>query len=251
MGACRRPVRVPLGGDATREKASRGRFSQDNLHVRSLRLDVFTRTVEGAASAISRDPVVKRLALKIIDNFGAGRRLVKLPVRLILELPAEEPSVLFAELLCLANHPSALVFLRGHDDLGAKHSHDLSALNAKGLSHCNDTLVAPLRAHHGHSDARVAARGLDHGVARLERAFLLGVLDDSQCKAVLHAAERIEELAFGIDSSARRRSLIANFDDRSVADGFRDIFKKLAISCATGLRGENRTSGILASKWGR
>ena len=48
---------------------------------------------------------------------GAHRLLVELPVRLVLELVAEEPAVLLAELLCLANHAGPLACLWRHNHL--------------------------------------------------------------------------------------------------------------------------------------
>ena len=54
------------------------------------------------------------------------------------------------------------------------------------------THLYTLRAQHGHSDAGVAAGGIDHGVSQLQLASLLSILDDGAGQAVLHAGQRVE-----------------------------------------------------------
>jgi len=55
---------------------------------------------------------------------------------------------------------------------------------------------------------------LNDGVARLERAALLGVLDDGEREAVLDRRERVEELALGVHVDRVRVELVRDLDDR-------------------------------------
>ena len=80
-------------------------LSQHDLELGPLLLELLARAVEGAARAVAGDPVRESLALglKVGDDLGAGGLHVELPVGLVLELVAEEPAVLLAELLRLAH----------------------------------------------------------------------------------------------------------------------------------------------------
>jgi len=120
----------------------------------------------------------------------------------------------------------------GDDHLCAHKSHELAALDGEGLSHGDDTLVAPLRAQHGHSDAGVAAGGLDHGVSRLQLASLLSILGDGAGQAVLHAGQRVEILQLGIDGATLWANGIRNLDARSVPHCFGDVLIDTSASLA-------------------
>mmetsp|Transcript_96025 Transcript_96025/g.273767 ORF Transcript_96025/g.273767 Transcript_96025/m.273767 type:complete len:486 (-) Transcript_96025:54-1511(-) len=228
----RRAVGVARGRGAAREEARARRLGEDDLDVRAALLDGLARSVEGTAGAVAGDPVVKVLALEVVEDLLAGGLLVELPVSLGLELVAEEPAVLLGELGGLGDHAGALVLLRGDDHLRAEHAHELAALDAERLRHGDDALVAALGCKHGNGDAGVARGGLDNGVARLEETLRLGVLDDGEGEAVLDGRERVEVFALGVDRATLRTHAVVNLDDRRVANGLRNVLEDTAAGAA-------------------
>ena len=74
----------------------------------------------------------------------------------------------------------------------------LAALDGEGFHHDRHEGVALGRAHHGQRDAGVAGGGLDHGLAGLQGAAALGILDDRDRQAILDRGERVEELALHV-----------------------------------------------------
>jgi len=200
--ADRRAVGVALRLDARDDETRVGGLGEHDLNVGARGLDRLSRAVEGAARPVARHPVVELLALEIVEDFGAGGHLVELPISLVLELVAQEPPVLLAQLLRLAHHACALPCLGRHNHLRAEHAHELAALDREGLGHANDAVVAALRAHHRDGDARVAGGGLDDRVPLLQLAALLGLLDDGESEAVLDRGEWVEVLALGVQIHA-------------------------------------------------
>ena len=72
-------------------------------------------------------------------------------------------------------------------------------------------------------DTGVAAGGLhDHGVS-LENAAFFRILDHGHADTVLHAAERIEELALQSNRGVEAGGDFVEFDQRRFADGFDDV----------------------------
>mmetsp|Transcript_20965 Transcript_20965/g.50286 ORF Transcript_20965/g.50286 Transcript_20965/m.50286 type:complete len:276 (-) Transcript_20965:452-1279(-) len=122
-------VLIAFGGDAGGEEPRVGRLGEHDLHVGPLRLDRLARAVESAAGAVAGHPVVELLALEGVEDLWASRGLVEFPVGLVLELMAEEPAMLGAQLLCLAHHARALPCLGSHDDFRPEHAHQPAALH--------------------------------------------------------------------------------------------------------------------------
>ena len=125
-----------------------------------------------------------------------------------------------------------LAALRSDDHLGTQHAHQTPPLNREGLRHDDDAVVAALSADHRHRDARVSRGGLDHRVARLERAALLGILDDGDGEAVLDARERVEVLALSVHLALRWVELGRDLDHRSCEAGRRVV--EAAGGCRSG-----------------
>mmetsp|Transcript_34142 Transcript_34142/g.89785 ORF Transcript_34142/g.89785 Transcript_34142/m.89785 type:complete len:202 (-) Transcript_34142:6-611(-) len=161
---------------------------------------------------------------------------MELPVGLGLKLVAEEPTVGLGELLGLAHHASAFAGLRRHDNLRAEHAHQLAALNAEGLSHTDDTVVATLRADHGNGNTRITGRRLDYRVPGFQEPLLLAILDYREREAVLDRRERIEVLALGVNLNALGAQLVRNLDDGRVADRLRNVIVKHTTAGATTTR---------------
>ena len=83
----------------------------------------------------------------------------------------------------LLDHAHAAFGGRREHDLGAEEAHQPAALDAEGLGHRDDERIALLRADHGEADAGVAAGRFDDGLAGLQLAGALGVLDDAERRA--------------------------------------------------------------------
>jgi hypothetical protein len=167
---------------------------------------------------------------------------VDLPVRIGLELVAQKPAVLFGELGGLFDHPGSLSGLGGYDDLGNDHPHQLAALDAKGLGHSDDALVAPLGAHHGDRDSGVSRGRLDDRVAGIELALLLGHLDDGEGQPIFDARQRVRELGLGVDGHSRvSRQFVAKLDHGGVSDHLANVLEWSSVSLSAGL-GRNFTA---------
>mmetsp|Transcript_11116 Transcript_11116/g.21568 ORF Transcript_11116/g.21568 Transcript_11116/m.21568 type:complete len:259 (-) Transcript_11116:95-871(-) len=229
-----RAVLLAFGFDPALKKSCVLRLGQHDLDFRAIGFESLAHTVERASRAVARHPVVKLLALKVVEDLLAGGGLVELPVGLVLELVAEEPAVLLAQLLRLAHHARALARLGCHNHLCAEHAHESPPLDGEGLGHGDDALVAALRADHGDGDAGIARGGLDHRVARLEHAALLRVLDDREGQPVLDRRERVEKLALGVDGHALGNQLLRQLNHRRVADGMCHILIKHSPSLGEG-----------------
>src|SRR4030095_12055636 len=85
-----------------------------------------------------------------------------------------------------------------------------------------DQGVALLGTDHREADARIAARRLDHGLAVLQRAGSLGVLDDGASHTVLDRADRVERLHPDEDVDTLRRQLVEP-DERRISYRLQNI----------------------------
>lgn len=129
---------------------------------------------------------------------------------------------------------------RGADDGGAEGLEDGDFLGGHLLGEGDDGLVALDRADERQADTtgekcvsfekseggqccanvRVAAGGLDEGVAGLDAAALLGLLDHAQGYSVLDAAASVEELDLGVHLGLDSQALgdLVQTNERSVAN---------------------------------
>ena len=117
----------------------------------------------------------------------------------------QEFGVSLANCSALAMAPFHAFGAGRQDQLGAEHRQQRAPLQRHRLRHGQDELVALGRRHERQRDAGVAAGGLDDDGVLLEDPALLGVLDHGHADAVLHAAQRIEELALEQDGGRQRR----------------------------------------------
>ena len=92
------------------------------------------------------------------------------------------------------------------DDLGPVHAQQLGALPGHVVGHHHLQRIALAAADHRQRDARVAGGRLEDGVAGLDRAPLLGVLDHRLGDAVLDRAGRVVTLELRPDANARLRA---------------------------------------------
>ena len=105
-------------------------------------------------------------------------------------------------------HAEALLRARRQHHLGAEEAHQLAPLDREAVGHRHDQRIALRGADHGEPDAGVAAGRLDHGLARLQRAVALGLLDDVERQPVLDRGGRIEELGLHVDRHALGREVV-------------------------------------------
>src|SRR5690606_31664681 len=173
--------------------------------------------LQRAAGPETGNPIVEPLAGEVGDYLLRRRRGMHVGVRLVLELPAQEPAVRLGELDGLLQHAGAFFGGRRQHDLRAEEAQQLAALDAEAFRHRDDERVALLRADHREPDAGVAARRLDDGLAGRKLAGLLRALDHGERHPVLDRAHRVEGLDLHVDVHARRGQL-AELNERRVAD---------------------------------
>ena len=140
----------------------------------------------------------------------------------VFELTREEPAALLGELDGLRHHAHPALRRRSQHHLGAQETHQLPPFDAEGLGHRHDQRIALLRAHHGETDAGVAAGRLDDGLPGLQLPGALGGLDDAERKPVLDRAQGVECLDLDEEVCIRGRQLV-DLDYRRVAYRFKNI----------------------------
>jgi hypothetical protein len=91
------------------------------------------------------------------------------------------------------------------------------------LDHRRDERIALGRADHRERDAGVARGRFDDGLAGLQQALLLRVVDDRERQPVLDGRQRIERLDLDVDRDVLRRNAV-QLDDGCVADRVEDAF---------------------------
>lgn len=89
-------------------------------------------------------------------------------------------------------------------------------------------------------------RTLDDRIPGLERAPLLGVLDDGERQPILHGGERVEKLALGVHVALRRVKLLADLHHGSCA---RRPIGRTGQSNAGGLTGREEGAGRDSRRW--
>src|SRR5207237_6570336 len=87
-----------------REERRRRRLRGDDLHLRARQPDHLARAGECAPGAPAGDEEIEPPAGEVLQDLGTGGVAVVGGIGLVLELPRQEPAVLFRELLGLAHH---------------------------------------------------------------------------------------------------------------------------------------------------
>src|SRR5205809_601705 len=167
---------------------------------------------------------------------------MRVGVRFVFELTAQEPAVHLREFDRFRQHPTAFEARRGEHDLGTEKAHQLAAFDAEVLSHCYHERVALLGAHHCESDPRVATRRLDDRLSRLQTAAAFGVLNDTEREAILDGSHWIECLDLDIQADVRRRELL-DLHHRRVANRFKDAVKPVLGTIHETIPLQRRTTG--------
>ncbi|OIQ71174.1 hypothetical protein GALL_472130 [mine drainage metagenome] len=156
------------------------------------------------------------------QHFQGGCAPVGLNVGGVVELPHQEVGRIargqHLGLLHSALHAQAP---GGEDQFGAIGLQQGSALLGHGVRHHQGGGITLGRGHEGQPHARVAAGGLDHRLAGLELAGLLGRLDDPQRQAVLDRAQGIEGLDLDPEVHTGRPQAV-DAHHRGAADGLQN-----------------------------
>src|SRR6266540_91420 len=195
----------------------------DGLKGRFARLDEFITASDGAAGADRRHQDVNLAGRVVPDFFGRGR-LVNLGVGRIFELLGN-PRV--GRLLCQLLGPcdGALHSLGSgsEDERGPEHREQRPPLQGHGLRHREGERVPLGGRDKRQRDAGIAARRLDDHRVLLEHSALLRVFDHRHANTVLHAPERIEELALQQDRRRHAGGDPVQADERGAPDGLDDV----------------------------
>lgn len=217
-----RPVRVALLGLAAEHERCVLGLGKDDLHVGPRLPDHFAGSLEGSPRAVARDPIVEASPRKVLQDLGTRGLRVVGRICLVLKLTREEPAVGIGELPRLLHHAAATLRGGREHHLGSERAHHLPPLDREGFAHGDHAGVAPLGTDHGNGHARVARRGLHHGLTRRERARALGVVDDGDGEAVLDGGERVEKLALGVELHAGRSEAVDAHHGRAT-HGLEDV----------------------------
>src|ERR1700681_90623 len=128
-------------------------------------------------------------------------------VRLVLELPAQEPTVHLGELDRLRKHTAAFERGRCQHDLCAEEAHQPAPLDAEVLTHGHNERIALLCAHHGEPDTGIAAGRLDYRLSRFESSRALRIFDDAESQSILDRSHGIEGFYLAVQGYVRRCEL--------------------------------------------
>src|SRR5690606_12772584 len=202
------------------------RVAADHADGRILLLQVLPRPADRAAGA-GRGDEVRDPPLRLLPQLGAGRAVVRLGVRLVVELVGQDRA---GRLLGdpLGHHDVVVGVVgrdggRGHDDLGAKRLEEPHLLLAHLVRDREDAAVALDRGGNGEPDAGVAAGPFDDDAAGAEPTLALGGLDDRRADAVLDRAAGVVELRLDVDRRADAVGHAVQADQRRPADRLEDV----------------------------
>src|ERR1700686_1227588 len=129
-------------------------------------------------------------------------------VRLVFELPAQEPAVRLGKLGRLRKHAAAFERGRCQHDPCAEEAHQPAPLDAEVLSHGHNERIALLCAHHGEPDTRIPAGGFDYRLSRFESSRPLGIFDDAKSQSILDRSHGIEGFYLDVQGYVRRCELL-------------------------------------------
>mmetsp|Transcript_22030 Transcript_22030/g.39493 ORF Transcript_22030/g.39493 Transcript_22030/m.39493 type:complete len:241 (+) Transcript_22030:510-1232(+) len=203
---------------------------KNDLGVWARLFDDLASTSKGATSSIAGDPVVQFLALEVLQNFWPCGLRVESRIGFVLELPGQQPAVLFSELLCFQHHACASQRSWCDNHLCPKHPHYLASLHREGGCHARNKFVTSLSADHGKSNACVSAGGLHNSASRLELTALLCILNDSEGQTVLDRAQGVEVLDLHVEVDACRSKSV-DLHHGCVSNCFGDVVEDGTASC--------------------
>ena len=190
------------------------RLDRDGPERLLARLDHLADARDRAAGADRRDQDV-RLAVGVLPNLLGRGPPVNLRVGGVVEL-LRNPRVgdFLVQVLRLLDRPFHALGGRRQDQLRPQQRQQGAPLHAHALRHRQDELVALGGRHERQRDPGVARGRLDDRGLGREDALALGGGDHRVADPVLHAAQRVEELALQRDGGHRAVGDAVEFDQR-------------------------------------
>src|ERR1019366_4680121 len=209
---------------SAREDCAICRLHGYRLERRLLWFYVFADAGERPARADTRDQKI-HAPVRVFPNLGTGSFEVNLRIGRVVKL-LEHVGIGSAgnQFLGFQNGSLHSAGTRRKDDFCAQSQQQHAPLQAHGLGHGEDELVAFHGGYKGESDSGVAAGGLDqNGFPGLNPSGTLGIGDHADANAVFYAGQGI--LAFQLRHHVGNRSLRnpVQTHQRRVANQFRYI----------------------------
>src|SRR6202521_4627956 len=147
-------------------------------------------------------------------------------VRLVLELPAQEPTVHLGELDRLRKHTAAFERGRCQHDLCAEEAHQPAPLDAEVLTHGHNERIALLCAHHREPDTGIAAGRFDYRLSRFQSSRAFRVFDNAESQSILDRSHGIEGFYLDVQGYVRRCELFYPHHRRT-SDRLEDAVKPI------------------------
>ena len=206
------------------------RFHRDDLDARLAFFEHLAHAGAGATGADRGNENVD-LAVRVVPDFLGCCLRMDVRICRILEL-LRHPAIrgFLEDLLRFGDCTLHALRSRREDKLGSEHGEEGAPLHAHSLGHGEDEFVSCGRRDESERDARVAAGRFDDDRFFFEDPLFLGVIDHRHADAILHAAERIEELALERDRGSGAFGDLVQFDQRRAADGLDNVFVNFAHS---------------------
>ena len=195
---------------------------RDGLEARLALLDHFGDAGDGAAGADCGDKDVD-LAVGVLPDLLGGGLGVDGGVGGVVELLGH-PGIrrLLEDLFGAGNGSLHSLGAGREDELRAEHGKQGAALHAHRLGHGENEFVTLGRGHEGKRDAGITAGRLHDGGAFLDQSLSLGIRDHGGTDTILHASERVEELALQRDRRGKPLGDVVEAHERGAADGVDD-----------------------------
>ena len=179
-------------GLAAGEQGRGGGLHGHNPHVGVLLLQVAAHACNGAAGTYAGHEDV-HLAVGIVPDLWAGGAVVGPGIGGGIKLTGQEAARdRGGDLLGLFHGARHTALGRGQHQLRTVGGQQLPALQAHGLGHGEDDLVATGQAHGRETYAGVAGGGLHDGAAGQELALFFGVFNHFQGYTILYGAGGVE-----------------------------------------------------------
>ena len=210
-----------------------GRLDGDRFERWLLRLDVLADASDGSAGADSGNQNVNA-PVSVVPNLGAGGFEMNLGIRRIVELLQHVAVGIAGEnFFRLENRARHATRAGREHDLRAEGEQQHATLQAHGVGHDQNQLVALHRGDERQSDSGVAAGRFDqHRFAGMNFAGALRFVNHAHADAVFHAGQRILALQLRHDFRDAALGDFVQPHQRRVADQLRNVFRDLHGGCS-------------------
>jgi hypothetical protein len=197
----------------------RGWLHRDQAHRRAPLAQTPARPDERAARAEAGDEMGEAF-IRLLDDLGARRLVVRAPVRRVVVLVRVEIAIGVGVVnpARLADGAVAAFHRIGQHHLGAVGAQQSRSFGRHVARQAEAHAIARAGGEHGVGNAGVAGRGVEQHPARYEGAAPLAVEHHGQRRAVLHRSAGIRRLELGVQLDTRLRLEAAQPDERRAPD---------------------------------